>query len=85
MSLSLGKGTGQRYFWLRKLQNSRAAINPSGALLISTFAAWSLQTGFRANLWELYLCTQAVVKLNLPFLAGQVGLFRRTNEYQVID
>ena len=29
----------------RKLQNSRAGINPSGALLISTFSAWGLQTG----------------------------------------
>ena len=34
----------------RKLQNSRAGINPSGALLISTFSAWGLQTGLRANL-----------------------------------
>ena len=36
--------------WLRKLQNSRAGINPSGALRISTFSAWGLQTGLRANL-----------------------------------
>ena len=35
---------------VRKLQNSRARINPSAALLISTLAAWSLQIGLRVNL-----------------------------------
>ena len=33
-----------------KIANSRAGINPSGALLSSTFSAWGLQTGLRANL-----------------------------------
>ena len=55
---------------MRKLQNSRAAMNPSGALLISTFAAWGSQIGLRANLGELYT---KVPKTNLALASGDVA------------
>ena len=75
----------------RKLQNSRAGINPSGALLISTFSAWGLQTGLMmASMVDLPgLCVSLGSIIRSPSSASSKGFVLRLlglpGSYPVLD